>query len=171
MFERRLAIFPTGVTKDGQLVTNTYLGDYPQYSPGIAKDPLKNNSAGWMLLSYNKPATASSVHDSFKQQNFVPSNAFDEEITTWWAAATGNKGEWLQVDLTKKCRVNAIQINFADQGCNASGHLHNDGYMYYVDVSEDGKHWKTIIDRSDKVYDEPHHYIQFETPKQRVLLE
>ena len=38
MFERRLALLPTAVLPDGQLVTNSYLGDYPQYIPGKSKN-------------------------------------------------------------------------------------------------------------------------------------
>jgi hypothetical protein len=165
MFERRLALFPTGVLPDGQLIANTYLGDYPQFVPGTEKNPLQNNSPQWMLLSYNKPATASSILHSIEQQDFNPSNAFDEEIGTWWAAATGDQGEWLQVDLTKNCRIDAIQINFADQGARVFGRLHNDGYQYYVEASVDGKKWKTIIDRRDVARDEPHHYVQLDNPE------
>jgi xylan 1,4-beta-xylosidase len=165
MFERRLALFPSGMISDGQLVANTYLGDYPQFVPGTAKKPLQNNSPRWMLLSYNKPATASSTLKSIEELNFNPSNAFDEEIRTWWAAATGDQGEWLQVDLVKNCRIDAIQINFADQGAKAFGRLHNDGYQYYVEASSDGKKWKTIIDRRSVAYDEPHHYIQLDNPE------
>lgn len=164
MFERRLALFPSGILPDGQLVTNTYLGDYPQFAPGAVKNTLQNNLTGWMLLSYNKPAKASSTLPNIGRQNFNPSNAFDEEIRTWWAAATGNPGEWLEVDLTKNCRINAIQINFADQGAKALGRLHNDGYKYYVEASADGKKWKTIIDRRDAAIDEPHHYVQLDNP-------
>ncbi|MDD4922314.1 MAG: family 43 glycosylhydrolase [Bacteroidales bacterium] len=162
MFERRLALFPTGVLPDGQLVTNTYLGDYPQFAPGTVKNPLQNNSPRWMLLSYQKPASVSSTLGDVNQQNFKSSNAFDEEIKTWWAAATGNKGEWLQVDLTKNCRIDALQINFADQGATALGRLRNDGYQYVVEASLDGKKWKTIIDRRDVARDEPHHYVQLD---------
>jgi hypothetical protein len=164
MFERRLALFPSGILPDGQLVTNTYLGDYPQFAPGTVKNTLQNNLTGWMLLSYNKPAKASSTLPNTGLQNFNPSNAFDEEVRTWWAAATGNPGEWVEVDLTKSCRVNAIQINFADQGAKALGRLHNDGYKYYVEASVDGKKWKTIIDRRDVAVDEPHHYVQLDNP-------
>jgi hypothetical protein len=164
MFERRLALFPSGILHDGQLVTNTYLGDYPQFAPGTVKNTLQNNSPGWMLLSYNKPAKASSTLPSAGLQNFNPSNAFDEEVRTWWAAATGNPGEWLDVDLTKSCRINAVQINFADQGAKALGRLQNDGYQYYVEASADDKNWEIIIDRRDAPRDEPHHYVQLDNP-------
>jgi hypothetical protein len=164
MFERRLALFPSGILQNGQLVTNTYLGDYPQFAPGTVKNTLQNNSPGWMLLSYNKPAKASSTLPSIGLQNFNPSNAFDEEIRTWWAAANGNPGEWLEVDLTKNCRINAVQINFADQGAKALGRLQNDGYQYYVEASADDKNWETIIDRHDAARDEPHHYVQLDNP-------
>jgi hypothetical protein len=163
-FERRLALFSTGIKKGNQLVTNTYLGDYPQLAPGLAKNPVQNNLAGWMLLSYNKPATASSTLAPASKQVFDLPNAFDEEIKTWWSAATGNAGEWLQVDLTRSCRIEALQLNFADQDATALGRLRNDGYQYYIETSADGKKWNMLYDRRDSARDEPHHYIQLTRP-------
>ena len=133
MFERRLGLFPAGFTPDGQLFCNTYLGDYPQYVPGSSKTSAENNSPGWMLLSYHKPATASSTLETFPVKN-----AFDENIRTWWSATTGNAGEWLQMDLGKPCRIEAMQINFADQGVTNLGRMLGDSYRYTVQLSDDG---------------------------------
>ena len=36
-------------------------------------------------------------------------------MKTYWSAASGNKGEWIQTDLGNVSTVNAIQINYADQ--------------------------------------------------------
>ena len=151
MFERRLGIFPTAFTKDGQLYCNTYLGDYPQFVPGVAKNPAQQNSPGWMLLSYNKAASASS-----SLEQFSPQKAFDEDIRSWWCAASGNSGEWLQVDLGKRCRIDALQINFADQGVTNLDRMVGDFYRYTVQVSDDGTHWKMCVDRSNNEQDSPH---------------
>lgn len=119
MFERRLGLYPTGALADGQLVTNTYLGDYPQFIPGVTKTPLQDNSPHWMLVSYARPVKASSTLPPRGNESFDPPHAVDENIRTWWSAATGNAGEWLEVDLTKPCRIDAVQINFADEGAKA----------------------------------------------------
>jgi hypothetical protein len=159
MFERRLGIFPTDFTKDGQLYCNTYLGDYPQFVPGSAKNPAQQNSPGWMLLSYNKSTTASS-----SLEQFPPQKAFDEDVRTWWAAASGNPGEWLQVDLGKRCRIDALQINFADQGMTNLDRMTGDSYRYSIQVSDDGAHWNMCADRSNNRQDSPHDYIQLDEP-------
>jgi hypothetical protein len=159
MFERRLGLFPAGFTPDGQLVCNSYLGDYPQYIPGAAKKPWQNNSPGWMLLSYHKPATASS-----SLEHFPIKNAFDENIRTWWSAVSGKPGEWLQVDLGKPCRIEAMQINFADQGVTNLGRMIDDAYRYYVQVSGDGQHWQDAVDRREDRRDSPHDYVQLTEP-------
>jgi xylan 1,4-beta-xylosidase len=164
MFERRLVLFPTTVLPDGQLVTNTYLGDYPQYASGLAKDHPFSNSPQWMLLSYSKSAKASSTLAADSMQNYSIKNAFDENIRTWWSAATGNAGEWLQVDLGKNCRINAIQINFADQGAVAYDQLTNDGYQYYIEASNDEKNWHAIVDHRKTGRDAPHDYVQLAQP-------
>lgn len=159
MFERRLGLFPAGFTPDGQMLCNTYLGDYPQFVPGSQKNPAENNSPGWMLLSYNKPVTASSALEQFPIKN-----AFDEDIRTWWSATSGRQGEWLQVDLGKPCRIEAMQINFADQGMTNLGRMYNDSYRYYVQTSDDGKIWQICLNRSDNLRDSPHDYTQLDEP-------
>lgn len=85
IFERRINLFPLGFMDDGQMVANTYLGGLPQYFPGANPgDPVRNNSPGWVILSYNKSATASSTKDGFPV-----ANAFDENIKTSWVAGEG----------------------------------------------------------------------------------
>ena len=90
MFERRLGLFPTWFTPDGQMVVDTYLGDYPHKLARNGADTF----AGWFLLDLKKPVTASS-----SLAGHEPEKAVDEDIRTWWSAATGNPGEWLQVDM------------------------------------------------------------------------
>jgi xylan 1,4-beta-xylosidase len=164
-FERRLGVFPVTFLPDGQMVCDTRLGDYPQWLPGTPGKGFGTNSPGWMLLSYAKKAEASST-----RKGFDVSVAFDENIRTWWCAATGNAGEWLKVDLGKTCLVNALQINFADQGAHILGKLHDDAYQYFVEASRDGSHWEKILDRSANHRDSPHDYTQLETPVQARYL-
>ena len=158
MFERRLGLFPAGFTPDGQMFCNTYLGDYPQFVPASVKNP-EDNSPGWMLLSYHKPAMASSALKQFPVEN-----AFDENIRTWWSAATGQPGEWLQVDLGKPCHIDAMQINFADQGATNRGRLYDDAYRYHVQISDDATNWQTCLDRDHNTLDLPNDYTQLEQP-------
>lgn len=166
MFERRLVLFPTFITKDGQLVTNTYLGDYPQYVPNqMPQHSLMEKGPEWMLLSYKKQATASSVLD-----NDGIDKAFDEDIKTWWSARSGDAGEWLSVDMEKTCTINAIQLNFADEGATAAAITPGDSYRYYIEASANGKEWHTIVNRKKTGTDAPHDYIELPEPvKARYL--
>lgn len=159
MFERRLGVYPAGFCADGQMFCDTYLGDYPQFLPGVKSDPTGNNLAGWMLLSHAKTAEASST-----RPGFPAANAFDENIRTWWCAKTGDAGEWLQVDLGKTCRIAALQINFADEGSQILGKLHDDAYQYFIEDSRDGHHWEKILDRRDNHRDAPDDYTQLKHP-------
>ena len=164
MWDRRLGMFPTGFLSNGtnpdELISNTYLGDYPQLAPGLAADPLTDNTAGWMLLSLKKPATASSNLDA----SHTPERAFDEDVATSWAAATANAGEWLQVDLGKPCRIDALQLNFADVHSTAYGRLVNDTYQYTLEISDDGTTWRMLLDRRGGGRDAPHEYVQLDQP-------
>ena len=161
MFERRIAMYPAGVDQEGDLYTDTYLGDLPQNGIGNRKNGLGGNLVGWMLLSYKKKAAASSILTDFPIEA-----AFDENIRTWWSAETGKKGEWLSVDLGKLCRINAIQVNFAEQNTTARKRRAEDElyHQYILEVSDDGNKWKMLVDKSANDRDVPHDYIQLEKP-------
>lgn len=158
-FERRLGIFPAGFDSDGVLRTNTYLGDYPQFLPGRRQNPLENNLSGWLLLSFGKTAKASST-----LENFPLENAFDEDIRTVWSAKTGDKGEWLEVDLGDAALINALQINFAEHEAVVAKGRSKIFQQYLIEISIDGLNWRTLIDKSANERDSPHDYIELTKP-------
>jgi len=158
MFERRLGIFPSAFDKDGVLRTFTAFGDYPTRLPDRKIDFEKETLfAGWMILSYKKNSEASSA-----MENYPVSNAFDEDIRTWWSANTGNAGEWISVELDDKSTVNAIQINFADNESTLKPESRNNPYCYRILSSADGKKWNVIVDKSNNTVDACHDYIELE---------
>ncbi|WP_281350752.1 discoidin domain-containing protein [Phnomibacter ginsenosidimutans] len=119
-FERRLGIWPTGFDKDDVMWCNTAYGDYPTFLPAVQGpqrkgDALDYNAAfqpGWMLLNYKKPVQVSSTLGGFSANHAV-----DENIKTYWSAASANAGEYIISDLGAVSTVHAVQINYADQGC------------------------------------------------------
>jgi xylan 1,4-beta-xylosidase len=160
MFERRLGLFPANFDKDGVLRTFTAYSDYPTIIPERKIDFEKESLfMGWMLLSYNKKATASSSLDKYPVKN-----AFDEDIRTWWSANTGNAGEWLSVALDDKATVNAIQINFADNDSKLKPDSKNLQYCYRILASVDGKKWSVIVDKSNNTKDACHDYFELDKP-------
>ena len=182
-FERRLSLFPVFFDEDGEMFAYTGFGDYPFIVPEKKIDSPEEIFSEWMLLSYNKKVIVSSTLERdkaidddmnswwLKAEDFSGKNAVDEEIRTWWSAATGKAGEWFAVDLERECEVYALQINFADQNADLYGRAPGIYYLYTVESSDDGKTWKTLVDRSrDTLKDAPHEYIQLKTPaKTRYL--
>ena len=154
-FERRLGLVPAGFDADGVMRADTYLGDYPQYLPGVVTDPLDSNRTGWMLLSGGRPATASST---LGDSHPVP-HAFDEDIRTHWSARTGDRGEWLAVDLGARARIEALQVNFAEQDARAFGRGEPMMHQYVVETSDDGRRWSMLVDKSRNAADVPHDYV------------
>ncbi|MFC6997192.1 family 43 glycosylhydrolase [Rufibacter roseus] len=164
-FERRLGVWPAGFDKDGVLYSNTTFGDYPHYLPNGPADHLKSRFTGWMLLNYNKPVMVSSTLAAY-----APNYAVDESIKTYWSAATGNKGEWIQTDLGALSTVHAIQLNYADQDAEFLGKQTNTYHQYKIYHSTDGKKWKVLVDKSKNQTDVPHDYIELKEPvKTRYL--
>jgi hypothetical protein len=169
-FERRLGIWPTGFDKDAAMFCNTTFGDYPHYLPasGVNGSEYGKNGkspffTGWMLLNYNKPVQVSSTLGSY-----VPNYAVDELIKTYWSAATGNKGEWIQTDLGNLSTVNAVQINYADQDVEQDrlGKRTDQYHQYKLYYSVDGKKWNILVDKSQNTSDVPHDYVELVRPVQ-----
>lgn len=161
-FERRIGIWPAGFDKDDVMWCNTAFGDYPHYLPEQLRNaPLKygDGFSGWMLLNYKKPITVSSTLG-----NYNANNANDENIKTYWSAATANKGEWIQTDLGNLSTVNAVQINYADQDAEFLGKQTDIFHQYKIYYSVDGKKWKVLVDKSTSKKDVPHEYVELSKP-------
>lgn len=160
-FERRIGIWPAGFDKDDVMYMDAAFGDYPHYLPNKETDHLKSGFTGWMLLNYKTPVEVSSSLGGYHANNAV-----DENIKTYWSAASGNKGEWIQTAFDNVSTVNAIQINYADQDAEFLGKQTNIYHQYKLYYSLDGKKWNTLIDKSNNKTDVPHDYIELEKPVQ-----
>jgi xylan 1,4-beta-xylosidase len=158
-FERRIGIWPTGFDKDDVMYTNTAFGDYPHYLPTKADNHLKSKFTGWMLLNYNKPVQVSSTLGGY-QANY----AVDESIRTYWSAASGKSGEWIQTDLGAVGTVHAVQLNYADQDAQFLGKQQGTYHQYQLLYSLDGKKWQMLVDKSKNKTDVPHDYVALEKP-------
>lgn len=164
-FERRIGIWPAQFDRDGILSANTAFGDYPHYLPSSKADHSGSQFTGWMLLNYQKPVKVSSTLGAFS-----PNLAVDEDIKTYWSAATANKGEWIQTDLGALSTVHAVQINYADQDVTLMGKYTNTYHQYKLYSSVDGVQWKLLVDKSQNKTDIPHEYVELTTPIQTRYL-
>ncbi len=160
-FERRIGIWPAGFDRNDLLYSNTAFGDYPQFLPAEKKDHLNGNFTGWMLLNYNKPVQVSSTYGGYSANNAV-----DEDIRTYWSAASGNAHEWIETDLGNPSTLFAVQINYADQDVDSSflGKIPGIYHQYILWESADGKNWKMLVDKSHNQTDIPHEYLELEKP-------
>ena len=165
-FERRLGIWPAGFDKDDVMWCNTAFGDYPTYLPSPSREGpgLRPN---WFLLNYKKPITVSSALGTYSANN-----ANDEDLKTYWSAATANKGEWIQTDLGNISTVNAIQINYADQDVDSDrlGKVNGQYHQYKLYSSTDGKKWTVLVDKGNNKTDVPHEYVELTRPVQAKFI-
>ena len=149
-FERRIGIFPA-YYQDGYAPEITDYTDFPFILPEKKVDFSRYNiSADMNLLSYGKKMKASSSLESH-----TAAMAADENIKTWWSAASGKIGEWLEMDLGTPMELSAIQVSFADESFQT---YRRDKvipiYQYIIEASLDGIKWKTIVDRSQNTKDQ-----------------
>lgn len=159
MFERRLGLFPAFFDQDGELFVYTGFGDFPFEIPAKKITGPGELFPNWMLLSYNKPVQASS-----ELMDHPGNYATDEEIRTYWSAKTGKQGEWITLDLQKECTINAVQINYAENGTTLLGRGAGQYYQYLLEYSSDNKTWKILSDKRANKTDVPHDYLELQKP-------
>lgn len=152
MFERRLGLFPAGFDKEGNLYAHTDFGDYPISIPDHKYNDVAELFPDWKLLSYHKTAEASS-----SISNYPVIFAFDENVRTYWSAQSGNKGEWISVDLGALCSVNAVQVNFAENNTQILGR-NTTSEQYLVEYSSDKQTWNVLIDKIANQEDLTHQF-------------
>ena len=156
-FERRIGIYPAGFDADGVLFCNQQFGDHPIVVPERRVDPWTDVSSGWRLLSHGRPVAATS-----SLAGHGPQLVTDEDIRTWWVAATAGTAEGVTVDLGEGCTVHAVQVNLADHEVASAKPAPDLGpdtapgmtrfivaldepVRYRLEVSVDGNTWETVF--------------------------
>ncbi|HPS13892.1 MAG TPA: family 43 glycosylhydrolase [Prolixibacteraceae bacterium] len=155
MFERRLGLFPVFLDETGTLYCNTKYGDYPYQIPQRKIKSFEEIFSGWMLLSYHKKVEVPSSVDSLPAGNMV-----DENIRTYWAAASGSASEYAILDLEDHYDVFAIQVNFAEHNTDIYGRKAGLRHRYTIEYSNDKANWQLLIDQSLNESDHSHDYTQ-----------
>ena len=158
-WERRIALFPAGFDADGQMFADTRFGDFPHYVPTRRWTRSHELFTGWMLLSYRRPVTASSVRDTFRAASVT-----DENPRTFWVAGGNRPGEWVRLDLGRVFDVRAVQVNYGDY---QSGLFANDSSVYTqfrLSASVDGRRWFRVADLTGERRDRPNAYIELTHP-------
>lgn len=161
-FERRVGLWPAGFDADGELYCNQRYGDWPMAVSGVEQDPWRDPA--WMLLSVGKEACASTWTEGHE-----PCKATEENVQTWWQAASNSKDEWLVVDLGRAFLVHAVQVNFADDRIDipCPGEIRPGTQARYIEEREmktqwklegslDGETWRVIEDQSQAETDLSH---------------
>ena len=168
MFERRVGLWPAGFDADGELFCNQRYGDWPMSVSGLRQDAWRDPA--WMLLSAGKDACASS-----NTEGHAPELAVEENVQTWWEAASNSADEWLMVDLKQAYDVHAVQINFADGDIDIPipGEMRPGDQARFIDGADlktqwklegstDGETWCVLADKSEADTDLTHDFLVFE---------
>ncbi len=164
-FERRIGLYPTAFDTDGIMYCTTAFGDYPCWNADYDIQNPTERFTGWMLLSYGKPIKVSST-DSI----YIAANLTDENMRTYWAAETGNPGEWIEIDLEDRKQIKAIQVNYYDHKSVQHNRANDIYYQYRIFSSDNGENWTLVVDKSDNDKDIPHDYVELrETLEARYL--
>jgi hypothetical protein len=158
-FERRINMFPTRFEADGQMWSSSRFGDFPHWMPTSKVDDPNSLFTGWMLLSYRKPATASSTVGEF-----AVDRATDEDPRTFWVAAGKEAGQNLTIDLGAAKMVRAVQVNFADYKAGRFEDAPDIYTEFELQHSLDGQSWQPLARTEGARRDRPNAYFQLARP-------
>ena len=168
---RQMGLFPVGFDADGIMYCDQRFADYPHYLPEESADP-NGTFTGWMLLSYQKPVTASSTIKGHSTENLV-----DEDSRSYWVASRRREGEWVMVDLETVDDVRAVQLNFCDHDRAELlgipfGHFsmvpEEERFIrhrWLLEGSADGENWEILCDKRDAETNLNHDFVVFEEGK------
>ena len=158
---RRIGMDRVIVDKNGNL--SCEVTDTPQWAPGVVSDPTKGDS-GSLIVSIGK--TTMSTGEGFPGQAKVassekpgrgPEYALDNSTATWWEPADDDANPTLTICLSPavdRDRVQTFQIDGSRilfGGGNGRGFSRSAGeaiYKYKIEVSMDGKDYRTVLDKS-----------------------
>ena len=181
-WERRLCMFPTYFDNEGLMHSNTAYGDYPRFGPG---HPTKaGEHCGWMLLSYKGKTTVSSsmmqiVKSTATDNDYditemllekdnageiIAKVLTDENPKSFWVADANNNQQWVKIEMLNRGNIYAFQLNFHDHESGIYTRVEGLRHRFILEVSEDGKNWQTVVDRSNSCKDSPNAYIVLNQP-------
>jgi len=158
-FERRINMFPAKFESDGQFWSSSRFGDFPYYAPTKKIADPNSLFTGWMLLSYRKPAAASST-----MGEFAAGRVTDENPQTFWVAAANRPGETLTVDLGAPKTVRAVQVNFADYKSGRFADAPDIYTEFELQSSLDGQSWQPLARTEPPRRDRPNAYFELPQP-------
>ncbi|MFD2516471.1 family 43 glycosylhydrolase [Salinimicrobium flavum] len=181
-WERRLAMFPTYFDEEGLMYTDTSYGDYPLFGPN---HPTKaGQHTGWMLLSYKGKASVSSSQMQIRKSTstdgefditempleknskgqIISKVLTDESPKSFWVAEANDDKQWVEIEMPATGIIYAFQLNFHDEESEIYTRIEGLRHRFTLEVSEDGKKWETLVDRSNSYEDAPNAYIPLNQP-------
>jgi hypothetical protein len=159
----KLALFPAGFDEDGNLFTKSDFGDYPIVIPKTKNDDFERLDPEWALISDESTVQAST-------SAYPEVSATDDDVSTFWSAKSGKKGEWLSLNLGSECTVNALQINFYRNKITPNVSDSVKAYQYLIEYSENGRIWKKLVDETRNTWFQTAVYHELQAPVQARYL-
>lgn len=153
----KLALFPAGFDENGNLFVKSDFADLPIVMPTARNTDIDRLDPEWALISDEATAQAST-------SAYPENSAIDDDVTSFWSARTGKRGEWLSLDLGSECMVNALQINFDLNKTTPNVSDSVKAFQYLVEYSADKKNWKKLIDKTTNTDYQQSAYDEVKTP-------
>ncbi len=162
---RRIGMDRVYIDKNGLLVCK--VTDTPQWAPGVKADPAKldRGDSESVPVTVNKINAMNSLSKfSSEIPGFYASYATDNYSGTVWQPAADDAQPYIMIDLSPATRFDVVETFTVDglrlmfgapmsrgmgMGFGRRGEFTPTIYKYKLEVSDDGEHWKTALDKSN----------------------
>ncbi|HHV44869.1 MAG TPA: hypothetical protein GXX57_09435 [Firmicutes bacterium] len=135
----------------GRYVRITLTGAYPSGWPSInevriygrpaAQAGLVDLESTWIEAGYQVLNRGKAVKAN--QEGYPAAHANDGKLDTRWGTIDGSYPAWWQVDLGSKYDLAGVAVNWYNEASRA--------YQYRIEVSDDGKEFTTVVDRTNNL--------------------
>jgi len=181
-WERRLCMFSTYFDEDGLMHSDTHYGDYPRFGPD---HPTKaGQHCGWMLLSWKGKVTVSSSKMQIRKSTSTDDDFVitemplkkndvgeilsevltDESPKSFWVADSNDNRQWVKIEMLNSGKIYAFQLNYHDHESAIYTRTEGLRHRFIIEVSDDGKNWQIVVDRTNSYKDTPNAYIVLNQP-------
>jgi len=88
----------------------------------------------------------------------------DESPKSFWVADSNDNRQWVKIEMLNSGKIYAFQLNYHDHESAIYTRTEGLRHRFIIEVSDDGKNWQIVVDRTNSYKDTPNAYIVLNQP-------
>ena len=145
LYERVIGMDLVAINSDGELYAPHGVTEIPQLAPGVAEDPVKDNSSGMLPLTVRQRAGVIASSATEGRDAFY---ALDGTLLTYWRPREDDPRPTLTVDMMAPYIVGGVRIIWRDIGLDEKNGALRGPYRWILEgrPDNDRDEWVMLLD-------------------------